>query len=415
MLPRTLFRQQALDFQQHHLQWGDVSALQPLSSKLLSWLLVGVTAGLIVFIAIAQYARKETVVGYLTPTKGTAKIFADRKGVIREVHVREGETVAAGKPLLTVKTDQIAADGSDLNAELLNTLASQKAALEENIRSEELRVDSERERLGALTRGLESEVSQLRSQLTLQGDRLKLSESDLAAAERLLKSGYTTAVELRKRQLAVLELRQVLSNINQQISAKENQLTETRSALNQLPTIMAQKVQALRNELSVAEQRIAETNARNAYVIRSPVTGRVTTLQAREGQNADPQRLQLEIIPTDSVLQAELFVPSRAIGFVEPGQAVRILYDAFPYQHFGTYRAQVVDVSQTILTSADAGGPIKLNEPAYRVVAALERPDVDVYGRTLPLQPDMLLKADIVLERRSLLSWLTRPLQSVRM
>jgi membrane fusion protein len=415
MLPRQLFRQQALDFQQHHLQWGDVSALQPLSSKLMSWLLVGVTAGLIAFIAIAQYARKETVVGYLTPTKGTAKIFADRKGVIREVHVREGETVAAGKPLLTVKTDQIAADGSDLNAELLTTLASQKAALEQNIRSEELRVDSERDRLGALTRGLESEVSQLRSQLTLQGDRLKLSESDLAAAERLLKNGYTTAVELRKRQLAVLELRQVLSNIDQQISAKENQLTETRSALDQLPTIMAQKVQVLRNELSMAEQRIAETNARNAYVIRSPVTGRVTTLQAREGQNADPQRLQLEIIPTDSVLQAELFVPSRAIGFVEPGQAVRILYDAFPYQHFGTYRAQVVDVSQTILTSADAGGPIKLNEPAYRVVAALERPDVDVYGRTLPLQPDMLLKADIVLERRSLLSWLTRPLQSVRM
>lgn len=392
-----------------------MSALQPFSTKLISWLLVGVTAGLIVFITIAQYARKETVIGYLTPTKGTAKIFADRKGVIREVHVREGETIEAGRALLTIKTDQIAADGSDLNAELLTTLISQKAALEQNIRGEELRLDSERERLDALTRGLESEVSQLGSQLTLQGDRLKLSENDLAAAERLLKNGFTTAVELRKRQLAVLELRQVLSNIVQQISAKENQLTESRSALSQLPTMMAQKVQALRNELSVVEQRIAETSARNAYVIRSPVTGRVTTLQAREGQTADAQRLQLEIIPTDSVLQAELFVPSRAIGFVEPGQAVRILYDAFPYQHFGTYRAHVVDVSQTILTSADAGGPIKLNEPAYRVVAALERPDVDVYGRTLPLQPDMSLKADIVLERRSLLSWLIRPLQSVRM
>jgi membrane fusion protein len=415
MLPRPLFRQQAIEFQQHHLQWGDVSALQPLSTKMMSWFLIAVTAGLIAFITIAQYARKETVIGYLTPTKGTAKIFAERRGVIREVHVREGETVPAGKPLLTIKIDQIAADGSDLNAELLATLTAQKAALDQNITAEELRTDSERERLESLVRGLESEISQLRSQLTLQADRLNLAESDLAAGEQLVKKGFSTAVELRKRQLSVLELRQERSNFEQQISAKQNQLTETRSALNQLPTMMAQKVQSLRNELSVAEQRISEINARNAYVIRSPVTGRVTTLQAREGQSADPQRLQLEIIPTDSVLQAELFVPSRAIGFVEPGQSVRILYDAFPYQHFGTYRGEVVEVSQSILTSADAGGPIKLNEPAYRVIAALERPDVDAYGRKLALQPDMLLRADIVLERRSLLSWLTRPLQSVRM
>jgi multidrug efflux pump subunit AcrA (membrane-fusion protein) len=67
----------------------------------------------------------------------------------------------------------------------------------------------------------------------------------------------------------------------------------------------------------------------------------------------------------------------------------------------------VVKISQTILTSADAGGPIKLNEPAYRVTAALERPNIDAYGKKVALQPDMLLKADIILERRSLMSWLT--------
>jgi membrane fusion protein len=133
------------------------------------------------------------------------------------------------------------------------------------------------------------------------------------------------------------------------------------------------------------------------------------------GQSADLQRLQLEIIPPEAVLRAELFVPARAIGFVKTGQPVRILYDAFPYQHFGTYRGEVVKVSQTLLTSTDAGGPIKLNEPAYRVTAALERPDIDAYGKKVVLQPDMLLKADIILERRSLMSWAISPLLSVRM
>jgi membrane fusion protein len=49
------------------------------------------------------------------------------------------------------------------------------------------------------------------------------------------------------------------------------------------------------------------------------------------------------------------------------------------------------------------------------VTAALERPDIDAYGKKVTLQPDMLLKADIILERRSLMSWLTSPLLSVRM
>jgi membrane fusion protein len=133
------------------------------------------------------------------------------------------------------------------------------------------------------------------------------------------------------------------------------------------------------------------------------------------GQSADPQRLQLEIIPEDAVLQAQLFVPARAIGFVQPGQTVRILYDAFPYQHFGTYSGHVAKISQTILTNADAAGPIPLKEPAYRVTAVLERADVDAYGKKLLLQPDMLLKADIILEKRSLLSWLISPITSVRM
>jgi membrane fusion protein len=287
--------------------------------------------------------------------------------------------------------------------------------LSSNIRDEELRSQSERERLSSVSRGLEDEISQLRTQSELQADRLKISESDLEAGQHLYSKGYATAAEYRKRQLAVLELKQLLSNLGQQIAAKENQLVESRFALSQLPTVMAQKIQALRNDLASAEQRIAEINGRSAYVIRTPVAGRVTTLQARAGQNADPSRLQLEIIPADSVLQAEMFVPSRAIGFVKPGQPVRILYDAFPYQHFGTYRGEIVDVSQTILTGADAGAPFKLNEPAYRVVASLERSDIDAGGKRIALQPDMLLKADIILERRSLMSWLTRPLQSVRM
>lgn len=415
MSTRQLFRQEAVDFQRARQQWGDVAALQPLSTKILTWFLAGVVAALIAFALLAGYVRKETAIGYLTPTSGTAKIFAPRNGTIRQVHVEDGAAVQEGQPLLTIDTDQIASDGSDVNVSLLDTLLAQKQILAKNVEAEEKRAGSEGERLSAVAAGLEAEISQLRAQLKLQNDRLEVANSDLNAGQQLHAKGYLTTVDLRRRQMAALEQQQVLSTLDQQIAAKQNQLIETRSTLSQLPTVMAQKVQVLRNDLSAADQRIAEIQGRRAYVIRAPVAGRVSTLQATVGQNANPQRLQLEIIPEEATLQAELFITARAIGFVEPGQPVRLLFEAFPYQHFGTYRGQVVKVSQTILTSSDTGGPIKLNEPAYRVIASLERQDIDVHGKKIALQPDMLLKADILLEWRSLMNWLLSPLTSVRM
>src|SRR5215218_1163000 len=414
-LPRPLFRKEAIQFQQLNRQWGDVASLQPLSTKVIAWFLAVSAIVITAFLFVAQYSRKETAIGYLTPTTGTAKIFAPQRGTIKAVHVEQGSTVHEGQPLLTIETDQIAADGIDVNASMLNTLRSQKALIAENIKGEEQRTGSERDRLTALVRGFEAEISQLQGQIELQTERLKLAESDLDAADQLRSKGFMTAVEFKRRQMQVLEQRQAISALHQQLAARKNQLTETNFTLRQLPTVMAQKVQALRNDLAATDQRMAEINGRRAYVIRAPAAGRISTLQATVGQNADPQRLQLEIIPEHAVLQAELLVPARAIGFVEAGQPVRILYDAFPYQHFGTYTGHVVKVSQTLLTGSDATGPIALKEPAYRITAALDRADIDGNGKKVALQPDMLLKANIILEKRSLISWLTSPLRGVRM
>jgi membrane fusion protein len=231
----------------------------------------------------------------------------------------------------------------------------------------------------------------------------------------LREKGLISEPEYRQRELAALDQKQKLSSLNQQLATQQNQLTETSYSLEQLSTVMEGKLQSVRSELATTEQRIAEVSARRAYVIRAPAAGRVSTLQATVGQFVDPHRLQMEIIPNEEVLQAELFVPTRAIGFIRPGQHVRILYEAFPYQQFGAYSGRVSKVSQTILTKSDASGPIELKEPAYKVTAALDRPDVDAYGKKIPLQADMLLRADIILEKRTLLRWLLDPLLSVRM
>lgn len=416
MTPRpSLFRQEAVDFQRHNRQWGQVAQLQPLSIKVITWLIISATALIIGFLFVGQYSRKETVVGYLTPTSGTSKIFVPQRGTIRAVYVNEGQQVHEGQTLLTIDTDQIAANGMDVNATMLDTLKSQKDLLTGQIAAEEQREKSERDRLTAMIDGLETEISQFQAQLKIQVERIRVEEEFVASATELKDQGYMADADFKRRQDAFLEQKQNLNSLSQQLAARQNQLTETRYSLQQLPTVMAGKIQVLRSELATTEQRITEISGRRAYVMRAPTDGRVSMLQATVGQFADPRQLQMEIVPTESVLQAELFVPTRAIGFVQPGQEVRILYDAFPYQQFGAYGGRVVNISQTILTGSDTFGPIELREPAYRVTVVLDRPNIDAYGKKIPLQADMLLRADIILEKRSLISWLLNPLLSVRM
>jgi membrane fusion protein len=410
----ALFRHEALDFQRSQRQWGEVALLQPLSTRLLSWSAAAAFVAILAFACLAQYARKETVPGYLTPAAGTAKVFAANPGVVTEVYVREGDEVREGQPLLTIGTGQIAADGQDVNATVLAALTLQRGLLRQQIAAEEQRTGSERARLDALMRSLAAETLQIEAQIAAQGERIRLAESLVSSAAQLVAKGQISELEYKRRQEVVLEDKQGLNALNRQLSDLQSKLNETRFALEQLPTVTAERTQPLRTELSGAEQRMAEINGRRAYVVRAPMAGRVSMLQATPGQVADPRRLQLEIVPVDAVLQAELFVPTRAAGFIKPGQEVRVLYDAFPYQNFGTYKARVTRISRTILTAADIAAPVALKEPAYRVTAALERHDIEARGETIPLQADMLLRADIILDRRPLVAWLVTPLLDAR-
>src|SRR4051812_43456499 len=167
----TLYRQEAIDFLHHRHSWGEVVALQPLSSAILSWTLVGLVALILCCLSIAQYARKETVIGYLTPTFGTAKIFVPQQGFIKEIRVKEGQEVSEGDPLLTVVTSQISANGDDVNGTILAVLSQQRDEVERQVAVEERRTASEHDRLTSTIKGIEGEIAQLEDQREIQNER----------------------------------------------------------------------------------------------------------------------------------------------------------------------------------------------------------------------------------------------------
>jgi membrane fusion protein len=171
------------------------------------------------------------------------------------------------------------------------------------------------------------------------------------------------------------------------------------------------------SELQAQRQTIIERRAQiegeRSTLIAAPVAGKVVALYATLGQDIEPGRSPLAILPVGGELEAELYVPTRAAGFIRPGQTAQLLYDAFPYQRFGTFRGTVTRITRAIISPEDALGPLRLAEPAYRVRVKIARQTVDAAGQQIPLQAGMLLRADIILERQPLLAWVTAPVKAL--
>lgn len=413
MAQQSLFRPQAVTAAMG--EHSSVSlAVAPLSWHLLGGFVVACVAAVVLFLGTAEYARKETASGALVAAGGAVRVAAMRGGVVTELMVKEGDRVTAGQPLFTVASRQGLEAGGTLDSAVLASLETQAAVLKEQIAADPARMENEIRRLDAAIAAATAERGALMAQRRLMVERVTVAEERRNTIARLTEQGHSTRAALQDQDETLLARRQSLAEIDRELAEAEKELGQTQLQREQLPVQQAERLAQLRLNLADRERQRAEAQAQRAQVITAPIGGRVTALQVAPGQIVDSAKPLMTLLPDGASLLAELFVPSRAIGFIEPGQRVRLMVDAFPYQRFGTQGGRVETVSQAVLSPNEVIGKVALSEPAYRVTVRLDRQDIDAFGRQVPFQPDMTLKADIVLEGRSLVAWLFEPLIGVR-
>jgi membrane fusion protein len=411
----ALFRQEVLR-RQSEAAIGETMRIVPISHAAFTAFLVGIITLALLYAAFAGYSRKETAQGFITPSRGVVRVVASRVGTISEVLVKEGDIVAEDQILFRVVAEETTASGIGSDTAILEALKQQKTILEDQIRNESAHAKSETQRLDSQVHGLTAEIEQLEAQRGIQAERAKNARAFYDQLAPYKDRGFVTAVEFQNRLQTALSEEQGLSSLDERLSAKRGELHQAEINLERLPLDSADRFANLQRSLSDVAQHAAEIEGRRRYIVRAPIAGQVSSVLAAVGRTIDPRTPMLSIVPNDSHFEAELFVPARAIGFVAPGQTVRLLYDAFPFQRFGSYRGTVQSVAATMLAPSELPEPVSglTKEPAYRVKVSLERQTVDAFGREVPLQPDMTLRADIILEKRSLIEWLLEPLLSVR-
>jgi membrane fusion protein len=168
----------------------------------------------------------------------------------------------------------------------------------------------------------------------------------------------------------------------------------------------------LRGQKSALEQNLAELAITDRQVLRSPVKGQVAAINVHAGDTASAGAPLVIVAPEGSRMQAELFVPTKAAGFIVPGQSVKLMVDAFPNERFGEVDGVIETVSHAPMNLNQQGIPIDVKEAAYRVTVKLSSDHIMAYGKPQPFQPGMTLKASIVTAKRTFLQWLLDPLLS---
>ncbi|WP_201495121.1 HlyD family secretion protein [Rubrivivax sp. A210] len=408
---RPLFRAEALAAQRQ--SWlGAVQLARPLA---LSWITAGVlavAAAAASFLFFAEYTRKASAGGVVVPDLGLIRLLPAAAGTVLERRVNEGQAVRAGDVLFVIALERPLLAGP-AQGQVRRSLDERRRSLAEAARTQKALAEARRSGLSARLRALQAEAVQLDAEIALQQQRLALAQKAMTRLESLQAESFISPAQTQAKSEELLEVRAAAQTLVRQRAALAREQAELEGEAGALPLLAGGAVAGLERDLAVVEREAAEQDAEQRLVVHAPRDGTVSTVLAEPGQSVTPAAALATLVPAGATLQAQLYAPSSAVGFVRPGQAVRLRFEAFAYQKYGHQPGHVLRVSPSPLAASELAAlalpAAPGGEPMFRITVALEEGAL-----ALPLAAGMRLQADVLLDRRRLIEWLFEPLLGLR-
>lgn len=419
--PAPLFRPEALVAKR--TQWlGGVVLAPRLSFRLFVLFAVCAATAVLSLLVFAHYTRTARLDGWLQPQQGVTRVHAARSGVVTHVMVAEGQTVRRGDPLLMLSDETHSASLGATQGSIAERLQERRESLLREKRSVENLLDQQRRAIASRIGILRNEEQRLEQDISLLGQRVEIAKR----AEQLhlvqYQEGFISDMRLQQVQSELLEQQSRRSAAERALLVASRERLALEAERAELPIRSSQQVAALDRGVAEIAQQQAQAESSRQLVVTAEQDGTVTAVQAVKGALAQPGQALMMIVPPHSELEAHLYGRSEVIGFIEPGQKVRLRFDAFPYQRFGQYSGVVVSVSRAALEPAELPDRLTRQEPGatagagvamYRVTVKLDRQSVTAYGESRALQAGMALEASVALERRALYEWVLDPLYTL--
>jgi membrane fusion protein len=406
-LSRNLFRQEAIDAQREKYL-GETTLARPVAYWVYTLLAAAVALVLLGVAIWGEYTRRERVEGHLALDVGAARILIPDPGRVAELLIKEGDEVQAGAPIARITYDRSTAETS------ATELASRRALLEREQQQLKELGEQQVAQVKKRMKDLEGELAQADREIKLQEERVRSAREQAARFQQLAREKFVSDLVARQKLDEVTDQEIKLQALRRTRSQVDRDLSAARMEEPSIQLRSRGQVDQVARQLSELQESLAGAEARRETVIKAPVSGTVTNIAVVQGQSVPADTPLATVLPRGSGLHVELLVPSRAIGFIQKGQQVVLRYEAFPHERFGQYKGVVAEISRNVWSPGEKIGPLTVKEPVYRVDVKLERQSVAALGAEVALRPGMLVNADILLERRTLLEWLFEPVLQLR-
>jgi membrane fusion protein len=293
-------------------------------------------------------------------------------------------------------------------------LTGRLTSIQSETEQEKLLAEQQAKQLRLRIEDWQRELRAFDDEIRLQETRVAAARADLQRALDLQKDGFYSDSAISEKRNAMLDQQVKLQSVKREKATTERELSSARGELPSIETRARQAADRLARARSEVQQGIVQEQAKREIVLRAPFTGIVTNIAPARGDSLAAEAPIATIVPKGSGLHAQLLVPTRAIGFVQPGNEVVLRYEAFPFQRFGHYRGTVESISRTVWSQGERLGPLAVREPVYRIDVKLDQQSVNANGQEFTLRPGMLVNADLLLERRTVFEWVFEPVLELR-
>jgi membrane fusion protein len=411
-----LFRSEALAHQQQKL-YGTILLARPLSFTAITLLFIVMAAGLIAFFLLFGFSRKEVVPGVLLPEHGLIRIYAQQPGVVLERKVYDGQIVKQGDVLFVMSSERSSSAKGDTQSAIGETLTSRITRLRNELSQQQQQTRQQQAALDKRRIALKGQQEQIDSEIALQQKRVQLAEASTQRYTDLQKSNFISEAQVQEKSADLLDQQSRLRILERGRSSLAVDVSTIEADLRDLPLRAQREASGIERSITELEQGIVQNEAQRELVVRATQAGRITALTAEPGQGVVANQALATLLPVDDKLEAELYAPTRSIGFIKPGAKVLVRYQAFPYQKFGQHEGVVREITRSALQPGEIGTLMTRDpastEPLYRIRVALNDQAVRAYGYDEALRAGMQLDASLVLEHRKLYEWIIEPLYSV--
>lgn len=241
------------------------------------------------------------------------------------------------------------------------------------------------------------------------------------AFERLVAEGFAGELMASDKRRERIEREQELATQEHVIASADASIAQSREKLAQIRADYLRALHVERQEVQSALERIAQELVKQAHrrhlsELRAPQDGAVKDLATRTvGTVVQPGTVMATLVPEDERLKAEVWLANEDIGFVRPGQTVKLKFATYRFQKFGMGEGVVELVSADAQSEEEARERGGFGQPSqalrYKALITIENPYLELDGSRFALSPGMHSTAEILLGKRSVMEYLLSPIQ----